>query len=70
MKDVIGWILNRMKEKSSWLGIIGLVTAAVGTQLSPGLQEAVTTLGLAVVGLIALVLREKGSSDNTAPPSA
>ena len=43
--------MNRIKQESTWRGIILLLTA-FGVQLAPELQEAIITVGLAIVGAI------------------
>lgn len=51
------WIVARLKERSTWLGITGLLTAA-GVGLSPDQMEAVIGAGLAVAGLIGVVFKD------------
>ena len=48
------YILARLKEASTWRGIIMLLTAA-GIPIAPALAESIITAGLAVVGLIGVV---------------
>ena len=44
-------IMNRIKQESTWRGII-LMFTAFGVQIAPELQEAIITVGLALVGAI------------------
>tara|TARA_R110000868_G_scaffold151595_2_gene376105 strand:+ start:1025 stop:1213 length:189 start_codon:yes stop_codon:yes gene_type:complete len=44
-------IMNRIKQESTWRGVI-LILTAFGVQLAPELQEAIITVGLAIVGAI------------------
>lgn len=44
------YILSRLKEPSTWRGILALLTAA-GVALSPEQAEAVITVGLALIGV-------------------
>lgn len=53
------WILERAKEKTTWLGIIGVIGTLTGAQLAPELQEAITTTGLAITSLVLILLKEK-----------
>lgn len=45
------YIIERLKESSTWRGIVMLVSAA-GVALSPEMQEAIIVTGLGVSGLI------------------
>jgi hypothetical protein len=42
-------MIDRFKQESTWRGIILLLTA-FGVQLAPELQNAIITVGLAIVG--------------------
>ena len=53
----MNWLLDRLKEESSWRGIVLLVTA-LGVKLDPERGEAIIALGLAVVGLINVLRKE------------
>jgi hypothetical protein len=67
MKDIIiSWVLDRLAEHSTWRGIILLITAA-GVQLSPDRATAIISAGLALVGIINVIRREK--SNHPLPPS-
>jgi hypothetical protein len=52
------YIISRLSESSTWRGLVLLVTA-LGVQLSPDLQAAIVSSGLALVGLINVVRTEK-----------
>jgi hypothetical protein len=43
--------MNRIKQESTWRGLILMLTA-FGVQIAPELQEAIITVGLAIVGAI------------------
>lgn len=51
------YILNRLKEPSTWRGILAMVTA-VGVKLHPELQEAIISAGLALIGLVNIFRKE------------
>lgn len=53
---IITWIVERMSERSTWLGIISLATA-VGISATPDQMEAVIAAGMAVAGLLAAFTR-------------
>lgn len=52
------WILDRLKERSTWLGFTSFLTAA-GVAVSPDTAETIIAAGLAMAGLVAAVAREK-----------
>lgn len=47
------FILDRLKERSTWIGIITIITAA-GVTISPDQIEAITTAGIAIAGAVAV----------------
>lgn len=51
-------IIDRLKEQSTWRGII-LVLTAVGVKFEPSQAEAIIASGLAIVGLINVFRKEK-----------
>ena len=52
------YILERMKEPSTWRGLTLLLTA-LGVPLAPGLSDAIISVGLAIAGLIGAVTPDK-----------
>lgn len=52
------YILDRLKEASTWRGIVMLLTAA-GIPIAPELQDLIISAGLAIVGLIGAVTPDK-----------
>lgn len=54
-------LLARAKEPSSYAGL-GLVAGALGLHLSSVQLDAVSSAGVAVAGLIAVFLPEKGGN--------
>lgn len=58
MKGILKFFADRFKERSTWLGITALATA-VGIKAEPEQFEAVTTLGLALGGIIAAFTKDK-----------
>lgn len=51
-------ILNYLSQESTWLGLTAILTA-VGITLSPELTTQIAAVGLAVVGLIKVIINEK-----------
>lgn len=52
------YILDRMKEPSSWRGFF-LILTAIGIPIAPELQTSIITVGLAVAGLIGVATPDK-----------
>ena len=52
------YIFNRLKERSTWLGIIGLVTVC-GATISTELAEQIIAAGIAIAGAIGIVTKDK-----------
>jgi hypothetical protein len=50
------WILDRLKERSTWLGLVSVLTGA-GVSLQPELAEAIITAGAAVAGVVAIATK-------------
>src|SRR4051812_42794328 len=57
MNGLFDWALARAQEKSTWIGIVSLLSSA-GVAVSPELQAAATEVGLAVSGLVLVLTRE------------
>ena len=52
------YVLERLKEPSTWRGLILLLTA-VGVPVAPALADSIISVGLAVAGLIGAVTPDK-----------
>ena len=52
------YIINRLKEASTWRGFALLLTA-FGVHIAPELQEAVIAAGVGVAGLIGVAFPDK-----------
>lgn len=55
---MLKWIIDRAKERSTWIGLTGLLTAA-GIALSPEQAEAIATVGVALAGAVAVLTKDK-----------
>lgn len=55
-------LINRLKEVSTWQGIIGIVTG-FGIAISPDLADGIAAAGVAVFGLVSIVRKERGADD-------
>ena len=54
-------LLNRLKEKSTWAAIVGLVTAIFGLTVEEG--EAIIAVGVAISSAAGVFIKESGSPD-------
>lgn len=52
------WLVDRLKERSTWLGLTALLTA-LGVALSPESKEAIAVAGVAIGGLVAALTADK-----------
>lgn len=69
LRVVLTYLLNRLKEPSSWRGIV-LAVVAAGVALKPDQIETVVSVGLAVAGAIgAFVPDAKSSYPNDPKPA-
>ena len=57
MSDIKYYMLLRLREASTWRGIIALATAA-GIQFTDAQAAAVVAAGLAVIGLIGVFFKD------------
>jgi hypothetical protein len=53
------WLIERLKEPTTWRGIVLLLTSA-GMTVSPEMAAGIVSLGLAVAGFIGVITKEKG----------
>ncbi len=58
LKTLIGYVVARLRERSTWLGLISLATA-LGLVLSPAQQDAIIAAGSALAGLIATLTPDR-----------
>ena len=59
LKNVLGWVLDRLKEKSTWLALFAGLATILGVELQPELKEAIITAGMAVVSAVAIGVAEQ-----------
>jgi hypothetical protein len=51
MKNFLNWMLNRLNERSTWVGLTGMLTA-IGVGISPQQLEVITTVGVGTASAI------------------
>lgn len=56
MKTLLSFALDRAKERSTWVGLVALLSA-VGVALSPDQAEAIATAGAAIAGAVGVFTR-------------
>ncbi len=49
----MNYIINRLKERSTWLGIISLATG-IGLSINPDWVEAIIAAGVGLAGLVGI----------------
>lgn len=64
MELIINYIVGRMKERSTWLGLVG-VLASFGIAIEPAMAEAIAGVGIAAASVLMIVFKD--ISDKKAP---
>lgn len=57
MRKFLRYVLDRLKERSTWLGLISALTA-IGVTFSTAQSEAIIAVGVALAGAIAVFTRD------------
>ena len=60
----MNWIINRLREASTWRGLVWLLTVS-GVALRPDQIEAIVLAGMALAGLIGVFVRDEIRSSET-----
>ncbi len=58
MNEKNNWILQRAKERSTWIGVTALLTS-IGVTISGEISEVIISLGVGIGGLIAAITGDK-----------
>lgn len=58
MSGLLEWVAARGAERSTWLGLIGLISA-FGVNMKPEMTEAIIAVGLALAGMVAAITKDK-----------
>ena len=56
--EIVKIIVSKLREKTTWAGLLSLAVAA-GLQMSPEVSQAVSNAGMALSGLILVLINEK-----------
>ena len=62
----MNWWLARLREPSTWRGLVWLATVA-GLSLRPDQAEAIVTVGIALAGLLGVFLSDEPKPINLPP---
>ena len=57
------WLLNRLREASTWRGLVWLLTVS-GVALRPDQVEAIVLTGMAIAGLLGVFLQDQARDSN------
>jgi len=57
----MNWILDRLKEPTTWAGIIATLAGGFGIMVPEEMSTAIAAAGMAVAGLILIVIKQKSS---------
>ena len=58
----MNWMLRRLREPSTWRGLVWLATVA-GLSLRPDQAEAIVTVGMALAGLLGVFLQDETKTE-------
>ncbi len=52
------WVIDRLIEPSTWQGLAAILTG-VGVALSPEMWQAIGAAGVAIIGLVQVIKKER-----------
>ena len=58
MKSIFLWAIERLQERSTWLGIVG-VASSVGIYIKPEMASSISQIGVGVASAIAILTKDK-----------
>lgn len=56
------WIADRLSERGTWAGILVLASGVLHFTVSAPVAEAIASAGVALGGLLAVVMKEQGNA--------
>jgi hypothetical protein len=59
MGAVVDWIIARAKEKTTWLGLVGIVLGAIGIEATSVQTETIAGALTALIGTILAIMPER-----------
>ncbi len=63
------WFIRRLKEPSTWAGIVTVATTVGGFTIKPELRDAIIAAGSAIVGLLLCLIKEDTPPAAAMPPA-
>jgi len=63
MKRLLDFLLARARERSTWLGLISLITA-LGVTLTEMQSEAIIAAGMSLAGIVAVFTTDKNDGND------
>jgi hypothetical protein len=66
---IVRFLLNRLDERSTWRGLIFVLTA-VGINLDPAQMSAILTLGVSIGGALEMLLPDPGGKVRDTHPAS
>lgn len=60
MDDFVSYVISRLREASTWRGLVALATA-LGVSMSPEQMDSIVAAGLAIIGVIGTFFKDPGS---------
>ncbi|WP_022949525.1 hypothetical protein [Methylohalobius crimeensis] len=61
-KRLLNWLLERGREKSTWVGIVGVIATAAGWRLDPELAREIATAAVTLMGGLLMLVKEEKKS--------
>ena len=58
MKSFFFWAIERLQERSTWLGFVG-IASSVGIYVRPELASSISQLGIGLASVIAVFTKDK-----------
>lgn len=59
MELIVKFVVDRMKERSTWIGLVGLLSS-VGIALEPSMVEAIASVGVALSAVVMILTKDIG----------
>jgi hypothetical protein len=56
---VLSYLLDRLKEPTTYAGLFTVIAALAGTAIAPELADSIMAAGIGVASLILVLLKEK-----------
>lgn len=64
VKQVASYLLARLGESATWATILAYITAQTGLHLNPALNGPITQIGLGLVALAGVLIKEGWQAKN------